>query len=72
MKNSAKTNILIFDEILDSNLDLVAREQVGNIIRDIKDSNTIVISHADANGDEFDCTLQIEKKGDFSFYTEIQ
>ena len=72
MKNSARTNLLIFDEILDSNLDLVAREQVNDIISKIEGANIIVISHADANADDFDRILLCSKNGDFSTVTEIQ
>lgn len=71
LKNSAKTNILIFDEILDSNLDLIAREQVQEIIANIKNSNTIVISHADSSDNGFDRTIIVEKVGDFSEYVEM-
>ena len=70
LKNSAKTNVLIFDEILDSNLDLDAREQADSIISQIPDSNVIVISHTAAKSDNFDRVLLVEKQGDFSVITE--
>lgn len=66
LKNSAKTNILIFDELLDSNLDLTGREVAHEIVTNIDGANVIVISHADASADNFSRVLQIDKVGDFS------
>jgi DNA repair exonuclease SbcCD ATPase subunit len=71
MKNSARTNVLIFDEILDSNLDLLARDQVHDMITNMDGANVIVISHADAKSDDFDRVLVCEKVGDFSTITGV-
>lgn len=71
LKNSAKTNLLMFDEILDGNLDLNARDVAHEIITNIPDANVIVISHASANPDDFDRILQVEKQGDFSVVTDV-
>jgi len=68
MKNSAKTNVLIFDEILDGNLDLASREAFNEIVGQIGDANVFVISHADASTDHYDDVILVEKRGDFSEY----
>lgn len=72
MKNSAKTNILIFDEIVDGAFDLEARGQFNDLICNIPNSNVIVISHADASTEAYDRVLHIEKRGDFSQYKIVE
>jgi len=71
LKNSAKTNVLVIDELLDGALDLNAREAFNELIGSIPDSNIIVISHADANADHYDRIIHVEKVGDFSEYEII-
>lgn len=68
LKNSAKTNVLVIDELLDGALDLAAREAFNELIVNIPDSNILVISHADANADHYDRIIHVEKIGDFSTY----
>ena len=70
LKNSAKTNILILDEILDSNLDLAAIEQARDIILGLADTNVTVISHSDVSEEGFSRVLVIDKVGDFSSIRE--
>lgn len=71
MKNSAKTNVLILDEILDSNLDQVARVQAFDLITGLDGANVVVISHNELPDEDFDRVLLCEKKGDFSFVKEL-
>lgn len=66
IKNSAKTNVLILDEILDHGLDLIAMQQASDIISNIPNSNTIVISHGDVNTNQYDRIIKVEKHNDFS------
>lgn len=72
LKNSAKTNVLIFDEIVDGAFDLEARGQFNDLISTIPNSNVIVISHADANTEAYDRVIQVEKRGDFSHYFIVE
>lgn len=71
MKNSAKVNLLIMDEVVDSSLDLDARVKFTELLDTMKDSNVIVISHTDTAPDAYSSVIQVEKKGDFSFYSYI-
>ena len=68
LKNSAKTNVLVIDELLDGALDLTAREAFNELVVNIPDSNILVVSHADANADHYDRIIHVEKVGDFSTY----
>jgi ABC-type polysaccharide/polyol phosphate transport system ATPase subunit len=71
IKNSAKTNILVLDEILDAALDISAKRQAQQLISSIEDSNITVISHDDTSDDAYDRTLIFDKdSNEFSFYTE--
>lgn len=74
MKNSVNTNLLIFDETLDSALDLNGIEQFMDLIESLdNNTNVIVISHkGDALGDRFDRTLKFEKKKNFTKLVEIR
>jgi DNA repair exonuclease SbcCD ATPase subunit len=72
MKNSAKTNILILDEIVDGAFDLDARASFNDLIVSIPDSNVIVISHADASTESYDRVIHVEKPNDFSVYTIME
>lgn len=71
LKNSAKTNILVLDELLDGAFDLEAKSLVQDIVTAIQDANVIVVSHADSSNDGFDRTIVVEKVGDFSEYSEV-
>lgn len=72
LKNSAKTNVLIFDEIVDGAFDLEARQQFNDLLSNIPNSNVIVISHASADTEAYDRVIHVEKKGDFSVYDIVE
>jgi len=74
MKNSVNTNLLIFDETLDSSLDLNGIDQFLDLIESLDtNTNVIVISHrGDALGDRFDRTLKFEKKKNFTKMIEAR
>ena len=72
LKNSAKTNILILDEIVDGAFDLEARSAFNDLLANIPHSNVIVISHADASTEQYDRVIQVEKQGDFSTYSVVE
>lgn len=71
MKNSAKINLLIMDEVVDSSLDLEARAKFSELINTMTDSNIFVISHTDTSPDAYSAVIQVEKHGDFSTYRYI-
>ena len=68
MKNSANTNLLLLDEVLDGHLDLEGTDCITKILLDLGDSvNVFVISHnVEAIRDKFMKVIQIEKRHDFS------
>jgi DNA repair exonuclease SbcCD ATPase subunit len=68
MKNSLNCNLLIFDEILDSSLDVSGTESFLKLLNKMKNKCSIfIISHkADALVDKFDSSMQFEKKNNFS------
>lgn len=68
MKNSVNTNLLIFDEIMDSSLDANGTESFMNLLEQFgEDTNIFVISHkGDLLFDKFHSVIKIEKKNDFS------
>jgi len=71
LKNSANTNLLICDEILDGSLDEMGHFAFLKIIKDeMKNSNVFVISHRDGIEHRFDKVISIEKKGNFTVKTE--
>jgi DNA repair exonuclease SbcCD ATPase subunit len=74
MKNSVNTNLLIFDETLDSSLDLNGIDQFMDLIESLDvNTNVIVISHkGDTLGDKFDRTLKFQKKKDFTKLIELR
>lgn len=74
MKNSVNTNLMIFDETLDSALDLNGIEQFMDLIDSLdRNTNVIVISHkGDSMGDRFDRTLKFDKKKNFTKLMEIR
>lgn len=64
---STSVNLLIFDEILDQNLDAFGVEAVLNIIDNLTDDNSIiVISHRDEYKDNFTNQLLVKKQRGFS------
>ena len=68
MKNSVNTNLLIFDEIMDSSLDASGTECFMSLLHTFgEDTNIFVISHkGDQLFDKFHSVIKIEKKNDFS------
>ena len=71
MKNSAKVNLLIFDEIQDGALDLEARAKFNDLLESMVGSNVFVISHTDTSPDAYDAVIKVEKRGDFSQYEYV-
>lgn len=67
-RNSAATNLLIFDEVLDSSLDPAGVEEFIRIIKAMTDNeNIFVISHrGDTIGDKFDDVLKFSRVQGFS------
>ena len=71
MKNSAKVNLLIFDEIQDGALDLEARAKFNDLLESMVGSNVFVISHTDTSPDAYEAVIKVEKRGDFSQYEYV-
>jgi DNA repair exonuclease SbcCD ATPase subunit len=71
IKNSAHTNLLIFDETLDQSLDNDGVENLMTVIQTIVDkSNIIVISHRAVEESAFDRVLEAKKVKNFSTLKE--
>jgi DNA repair exonuclease SbcCD ATPase subunit len=69
-KNSAVTNILIFDETLDKSLDADAIDVFMNILESIGTGiHVFVVSHKDVVPEVFDRSIRVEKKNDFALLT---
>jgi len=68
MKNAANTNLLIFDEVLDSSMDTFGTDNFFKIIETFKDDiNVFVISHkTDTIEDKFERILKFHKKNNFT------
>jgi len=68
MKNSLHVNLLLFDEVFDSSLDLDGTENFMNLLHQLSDDcNVFVISHTkDLLADKFDDILRFEKRQNFS------
>jgi len=68
MRNSASTNLLIMDEILDGALDANGIDEFLGVIQEMnKDANVFVISHrGDQLFDKFHSVIKFEKQGNFS------
>lgn len=73
MRNSASTNLLIFDEVLDSSTDQQGIESFFNIIRDVVgDTNVFVISHTQSSHEsKFDTVIRFKKEKGFSRIIEV-
>lgn len=71
LKNSVKTNLIFFDEVLDSSLDGPGIDSVFKIFRKMKKNGytILVISHRENIEDRFDKVINIEKKK-FSYIKE--
>jgi DNA repair exonuclease SbcCD ATPase subunit len=71
VKNSASTNLLICDEILDGSLDETGHFAFLRIIKEeLRSSNVFVISHRDGIDHKFDNVIMVEKRGNFSHKNE--
>jgi DNA repair exonuclease SbcCD ATPase subunit len=69
--NSINTNILIFDEILDSSLDYDGIESLFKIIKHLtKGSNTFIISHNPNSIDMKENSIEFQKVKGFSHITK--
>lgn len=68
MKNSANTNILIMDEVMDSSLDQNGIDNFMKIVETLEaDTNLFVISHrGDVLDGKFRSTIKFEKNNNFS------
>lgn len=68
MRNSASTNLLILDEVMDSSLDSNGTEEFMKILLSLtKDTNTFIISHrTEQISDKFDNVIRFEKHKNFS------
>lgn len=67
-KNSTNTNILILDEVFDSSLDAYGTDEFLKLLKALSQTiNIFVISHKpDLLSNQFDSTIKVEKKNDFS------
>lgn len=74
LKNSINTNLLIFDEIMDSSMDSSGTDVFTNIISNLDNRNNVfVISHkSDQIADRFERILTAEKIKNFSKIKEIK
>ena len=68
MRNSASTNILIMDEVMDSSLDVNGTNEFMKILMNLtNDTNTFIISHkTDQLFDKFNQVIKFEKSQNFS------
>ena len=68
MRNSASTNILIMDEVMDSSLDVNGTNECMKILLSLtSDTNTFIISHkTDQLFDKFNQVIKFEKSQNFS------
>lgn len=65
-KNICNTNLLFFDEILDSSLDAEGMDSVASILETFEGKNIYVISHREAVSDIFDRTIKVEMRNNYS------
>lgn len=72
IKNSAHVNINFYDEILETSLDFAGVSDFFKIVRkELTHKNVFIISHREGIEDKFDKIITFEKKGHFSYKTEI-
>jgi DNA repair exonuclease SbcCD ATPase subunit len=73
LKNSANTNLLLLDEVLDGHLDKNSIQMLFDILYSFDaGANIFVISHGqDQYMDKFDRTIKFEKRNDFSLISEF-
>lgn len=67
LRNSINTNILIFDEILDSSLDNNSVGYLMSVINEVsKDNNIVIISHKEQMTERFNHVIKFVKYKNFS------
>lgn len=68
LKNSANSNLLLLDEVMDGSLDANGTDFIVGLLTALgDDTNVFVISHnVDAIVDKFERVLRVEKRHDFS------
>lgn len=67
LKNSADTNLLILDEVLDASLDIDGCDEFLKLIKNLADTSIYVISHkGDALQDKFSNVIRFEKHKNFT------
>jgi DNA repair exonuclease SbcCD ATPase subunit len=66
LKNSVNMNLIIMDEILDAAMDGGGLELCFDLIKDMKKANIFVISHREAISENFDHTIHLMKKNNFT------
>lgn len=73
MRNSASTNLLVFDEIFDSSLDTQGTDDFIKVIQNLTtDTNTFIISHkVDTISDKFDTVISFVKEKNFSRIKQV-
>jgi DNA repair exonuclease SbcCD ATPase subunit len=75
LKNSVNTNILIFDEIMDSSLDNEGLDDFIKMVHEISGNNTnvTIISHRNADNmmDKFSSVLKFDKVKNFSIMSVV-
>lgn len=72
IKNSAHVNINFYDEILETSLDFAGVSDFFKIVRqELTHKNVFIISHREGIEDKFDKIITFEKKGHFSYKTEV-
>lgn len=69
-RNSSAVDLLIFDEILDSSMDVDGIDYFLRILRDMTDGTRVfIISHRDGVEDKFESVLTFTKRNNFSSVT---
>lgn len=67
MRNSTSTNLLFFDEILDSSLDIAGMDEFLDIVTNLTgDTNLFIISHKEHLVEKFERLLVVKKSNNFS------
>jgi DNA repair exonuclease SbcCD ATPase subunit len=66
IRNSASTNLLIMDEVVDGAVDSEAQDALMEMIESLTDSNVFIISHSERMQDKFDNVIKFAKVGNFS------
>jgi hypothetical protein len=70
-KNSASVNLLFFDEILDSSMDVTGIEHFFEVINEcVDDVNFVIISHREGVDAFFDRHLVASKSSNFTEYKQ--